>query len=46
MVDTTKELRVEADTSDYGTGAVLFMKDDNGKWHPCAYLSKDLNDIE
>ena len=33
-------------TSDYATGAVLSMKDDDGKWHPCAYLSKGLNDIE
>ena len=46
MVDTTKELRVEADASDYATGAVLSMKDDDGKWHPCAYLSKGLNNIE
>ena len=46
MVDTTKELRVEANTSDYATGAVLSMKDDDGKWHPCAYLSKGLNDVE
>ena len=46
MVDTTKELRVEANTSDYTTDAVLSMKDDNGKWHPCAYLSKGLNDVK
>ena len=46
MVDTTKELRVESDASDYATGAILSMKDDNGKWHPCAYLSKGLNDVE
>ena len=46
MVDTTKKLRVEADASDYATGAVLYMKDDDGKWHPCAYLSKGLNDVE
>ena len=46
MIDTTKELRVEADASDYATSAVLSMKDDDGKWHPCAYLSKGLNDIE
>ena len=31
MVDTTKELRVEANMSDYATGTVLSMKDDNGK---------------
>ena len=46
MVDTTKELRVEANASDYATEAVLSMKDDDRKWHPCAYLSKGLNDVE
>ena len=46
MVNTTKELRVEADVSDYATGTVLSMKNDDGKWHPCAYLSKGLNDVE
>ena len=46
MVDTMKELRVEANASDYATGTVLSMKDDDGKWHPCAYLSKRLNDVE
>ena len=46
MVDTTKELRVESDASDFATGAVLSMKCDDGKWHPCAYLSKGLNDVE
>ena len=46
MVDTTKELRVEADASDYATGAILSMKDDDEKWHPCAYLSKELNNVK
>ena len=46
MVDTTKELRVEADMSDYATSAVLSMKDNDRKWHPCTYLSKGLNDIK
>ena len=46
MVDTMKKLRVEADASDYATGTVLSMKDDDGKWHPCAYLSKGLNDVK
>ena len=46
MVDTTKELCVELDASDFATGAVLSMKCDDGKWHPCAYLSKGLNDVE
>jgi hypothetical protein len=46
MVDTTKELWIESDASDYATGAVLSMKCDDGKWHPCAYLSKSLNNVE
>ena len=46
MVDTTKELHVESDASNFATGAVLSMKCDDGKWHPCAYLSKGLNDVE
>jgi len=46
MVDTTNELCVESDASDFATGAVLSMKCDDGKWHPYAYLSKGLNDVE
>ncbi|THG96649.1 hypothetical protein EW145_g7744 [Phellinidium pouzarii] len=41
-----RELRVEADASDYATGAVLSMKCEDDKWRPCAYLSKSLNDVE
>ena len=40
MVDITKPLRIESDASEYATGTVLSMLQDNGKWHPCAYLSK------
>ena len=39
--------RIEADSSDYATGAVLSQlskKDD--KWHPVAFLSKSLNTVE
>jgi len=46
MVDTMKELHVESDASDFATGTVLSMKCDDDKWHPCAYLSKDLNDVK
>ena len=46
MVDTTKELHIESDASNFATGAVLSMKCNDGKWHPCAYLSKGLNDVE
>ena len=46
MVDTTKELCIESDASDFATGAVLSMKCYDDKWHPCAYLSKGLNDVK
>ena len=46
MVDTTKPLRVESNASEYATGAVLSILQDDSKWHPCAYLSKEFNDTE
>ena len=46
MVDTMKQLRIESNVSEYTTGVVLSMLQDNGKWHPCAYLSKGFNDTE
>ena len=46
MVDTTKPLRIESDASEYATGAVLSMLQDDGKWHPCVYLSRGFNDME
>ena len=39
------QFRVEADASDYATGAVLSQEQD-GKWHPIAFLSKSLNEPE
>jgi len=46
MVNTTKELHIKLDASDFTTGAVLSMKCDDGKWHLCTYVSKDLNNVE
>ena len=46
MVDTTKPLRIESDVSEYATGAVLSMLQDDGKLHSCAYLSTGFNDME
>jgi len=46
MVDTMKELCIKSDASDFATGAVLSMKCDDDKWHPYAYLSKGLNNVE
>jgi RNase H-like domain found in reverse transcriptase len=37
--------RVEVDASNVGTGAVL-SQEQEGKWHPIAFLSKTLNDAE
>ena len=44
--DLDKEMRVEADTSDFATGGVLSMKCEDEKWRPVAYISKSLNEAE
>jgi hypothetical protein len=42
-----KPFRLEADSSDYATGAVLSQQSDSdGKWHPVAFYSKSLNAVE
>lgn len=39
--------RIEADSSDFATGAVLSqLSKEDGKWHPVAFLSKSLNAVE
>lgn len=38
--------RVEADSSGYATGAVLSQLQPNGLWHPVAFLSKTLSEVE
>ncbi|GLB39313.1 putative retrotransposable element tf2 155 kda protein type 1-like [Lyophyllum shimeji] len=39
--------RVEADSSDFATGAVLSQQSpEDGKWHPVAFYSKSLNAVE
>jgi len=45
-LDLDKEMRVEADTSDYATGGVLSMKCEDERWRPVAYISKSLSDTE
>ena len=44
--DIDKEMRVEADVSDYATGGVLSAKCENRKWRPVAFISKLLNTTE
>jgi len=41
-----KEMRVEADASEYTTGGVLSMKCEDEKWRPVAFISKLLNEME
>jgi hypothetical protein len=43
----TLPYRIEADSSDFATGAVLSQKfPDDDKWHPIAFYSKSLSAIE
>ena len=44
--DLDKEMRVEADVSDFVIEGVLSMKYENEKWRPVAYISKLLNEAE
>ena len=44
--DLDKEMRVEADASDFATGGVLSMRCEDEKWRPVVYISKSLNEAE
>jgi len=44
--DIDREMRVEADASDYATGGVLSLECEDGKWRPVAFISKSLNTTE
>ena len=44
--DIDREMRVEADASDYTTGEVLLTKCEDRKWRPVAFISKLLNTTE
>ena len=46
ILDIDKEMRVEANTSDYVMGGVLSTKGEDGKWRPVAFISKSLNATE
>jgi len=43
--DINREIRVEADASNYATGGVLLTKYEDRKWRPVAFISKSLNAI-
>ena len=44
--DLDKEMRVEANASDFATRGVLSMKYEDERWRPVAYISKLLNEAE
>jgi hypothetical protein len=44
--DDHKPYKVEADSSNYASGAVLSQQGEDGKWHPVAFLSKSLSPVE
>ena len=46
ILDIDREMRVEADASDYAIGGVLLMKCENGKWRLVVFISKSLNAME
>ena len=47
FADDSKLFRIEADSSDFATGAVLLQQlDDDLKWHLIAFYSKSLNTAE
>jgi len=44
--DLDKEMRVEADVSEYATGGVLSMRYKDDKWRPIGFISKSFNEAE
>ena len=44
--DLDKEMRVEANASDFAMGGVLLMKCEDERWRPVAYISKSLNEAK
>jgi len=47
ILTNSRPFRIEADSSDFATGAVLSQRSpDDDKWHPVAFLSKSLSAVE
>lgn len=44
--DTTKPFWMETNCSDYARGAILSQKDEEGLFHPVAFISKNLSSAE
>ncbi len=46
LYNPEQETHIEVDVSGYTTGGVLAQLQDDGKWHPIAYHSESMSDIE
>ena len=47
LPDNLQHFRIEVDSSDFATGAVLSQQSpEDNKWHPIAFLSKSLSPVE
>ena len=46
MPNDDGKYQVEADSSDYATGAILSQEQSDGKWKPVAFLSKTLSETK
>ena len=45
-LDLDKEIRIEADISDFAISGVLLMKCEDERWRLVAYISKSLNEAK
>jgi hypothetical protein len=46
LPDESQPYRLEADSSDRATGAILSQQGMDGKWHPFAFYSKSLTNVQ
>jgi hypothetical protein len=46
LPDESRLYRLEVDSSDWPTGAVLSQQGTDRKWHPVAFYSKSLNNVQ
>ena len=46
MIDANRQTTLSSDASSYGLGAVLIQKQDNDKWNPVAYASREMSSTE
>lgn len=44
--DIIKKFKIEADASGFASGGILSILYNNGKWRPCAFISKGFGEVE